>query len=156
MHDAIAARVREHHAWFFFDGSGMKIFLAITCFLVLVPIGCGPRNEGRTPLGVHFEVLKHGTGAAVKQGNVVRVHYTGWLEDGTKFDSSVDRNEPFSFRVGGGEVIPGWDEALLTMKVGGKSRFTIPPELGYGRRGAGGIIPPNATLIFEIELLSVK
>jgi peptidylprolyl isomerase len=107
-------------------------------------------------LGVHFEVLKHGTGAAVKQGNVVTVHYTGWLEDGTKFDNSVDRNEPFSFRVGGGEVIPGWDEALLTMKVGGKSKFTIPPELGYGRRGAGGIIPPNATLIFEIELLSVK
>ena len=107
----------------------MKIFPVITCFCILAMLGCGPKNEGRTPLGVRFEVLKHGSGAAVKQGNVVSVHYTGWLEDGTKFDSSVDRNEPFSFRVGGGEVIRGWDEALLTMKVGGKSKFTIPAEL---------------------------
>lgn len=141
---------------FFVDRSDMKFYLVIACFLIMAVAGCGPKNEGTTPLGVHFEVLKHGTGAAVKQGNVVTVHYTGWLEDGTKFDNSVDRNEPFSFRVGGGEVIPGWDEALLTMKVGGKSKFTIPSELGYGRRGAGGIIPPNATLIFEIELLSIK
>jgi FKBP-type peptidyl-prolyl cis-trans isomerase len=141
---------------FFIDRNIMKIILVISCILIQAIVGCGPKNEGRTPLGVKFEVLKHGTGAAVKQGNVVNVHYTGWLVDGTKFDSSVDRNEPFSFRVGGGEVIQGWDEALLTMKVGGKSKFTIPPELGYGQRGAGGIIPPNATLIFEIELLSIK
>ncbi|MCX6136128.1 MAG: FKBP-type peptidyl-prolyl cis-trans isomerase [Ignavibacteriales bacterium] len=132
----------------------MKIVLLAA--LLLMAAGCGSRNEGRTQLGVTFEVLKQGTGPAPKQGSVVSVHYTGWLEDGTKFDSSVDRNEPFSFRVGAGEVIPGWDEALLTMKTGGKSKFTIPSELAYGNRGAGGIIPPNATLIFEIELLSVK
>jgi len=86
----------------------------------------------------------------------VIVHYTGWLTDGKKFDSSKDRNQPFSFVLGRQEVIRGWDEGLATMKVGGKRRLTIPPDLGYGARGAGNVIPPNATLVFEVELLDVK
>ena len=96
-----------------------------------------------------------GTGAAAKAGNTVKVHYTGWLTDGTKFDSSVDRDEAFSFVLGAGQVIPGWDEAVATMCVGDKARLTIPPEKAYGRQGYPGIIPPNATLIFEVELLAV-
>jgi FKBP-type peptidyl-prolyl cis-trans isomerase len=117
--------------------------------------GACRERTGMTKLGVTWEILNVGTGAAPKQGDSVSVHYTGWLEDGTKFDSSVDRNQPFSFRLGSGQVIRGWDEAVATMKVGDKSKFTIPSELGYGSRGAGGVIPPNATLIFDIELLAI-
>jgi FKBP-type peptidyl-prolyl cis-trans isomerase FkpA len=104
-----------------------------------------------------------GTGAEARAGRVVRVHYTGWLYDaskadkrGEKFDSSKDRNEPFEFPLGGGQVIQGWDEGFAGMKVGGKRVLTIPPAMGYGARGAGGVIPPNATLVFEVELLDVK
>jgi len=97
-----------------------------------------------------------GTGKAVVNGNTVVVHYTGTLENGTVFDSSLKRNTPFSFRVGGGEVIRGWEEGLLGMKVGGKRTLVIPSALAYGERGAGGAIPPNATLTFEIELLEIK
>lgn len=103
-----------------------------------------------------------GTGAEAVAGNRVRVHYTGWLYDptaannrGKKFDSSKDRGQPFSFGLGGGEVIRGWDEGVQGMKVGGTRVLTIPPEMGYGARGAGGVIPPNATLVFEVELLAV-
>lgn len=96
-----------------------------------------------------------GTGAAAKAGNTVSVHYTGWLTDGTKFDSSVDRNEAFSFVLGAGQVIQGWDEGVATMCVGDKARLTIPPEKAYGRQGYPGLIPPNATLVFEVELLAV-
>jgi FKBP-type peptidyl-prolyl cis-trans isomerase len=103
-----------------------------------------------------IEDLKVGTGDSPKPGDVVSVHYTGWLENGTKFDSSVDRGEPFEFVIGQGQVIQGWDQGVMTMKEGGKRKLTIPPELGYGARGAGGVIPPNATLIFEVELLDVK
>jgi FKBP-type peptidyl-prolyl cis-trans isomerase FkpA len=106
---------------------------------------------------------KAGTGAEAQSGRQVTVHYTGWLYDpakadhkGSKFDSSRDRNEPFSFRLGGGEVIPGWDEGVAGMKVGGQRTLTIPPDMGYGARGAGGVIPPNATLLFDVELLDVK
>jgi FKBP-type peptidyl-prolyl cis-trans isomerase len=100
--------------------------------------------------------LRAGTGAAAKAGDRVSVHYTGTLEDGTKFDSSRDRGQPFGFTLGRGEVIAGWDQGLVGMKVGGQRKLTIPPEEGYGARGAGGVIPPNATLEFDVELLRVN
>ncbi len=106
---------------------------------------------------------KVGDGAEARAGRVVRVHYTGWLFDaakadkrGVKFDSSKDSNQPFEFALGGGQVIPGWDQGFAGMKVGGTRVLTIPPAMGYGARGAGGVIPPNATLVFEVELLEVK
>jgi FKBP-type peptidyl-prolyl cis-trans isomerase FkpA len=109
-----------------------------------------------TPSGLTYEDLKEGTGAAAKAGDTVDVHYTGWLTNGTKFDSSLDRGQPFSFALGAGRVIKGWDEGVAGMKVGGKRKLTIPPALGYGARGAGRVIPPNAELIFEVELLKIK
>jgi FKBP-type peptidyl-prolyl cis-trans isomerase FkpA len=105
---------------------------------------------------VKIETLAEGMGRAPAAGDTVVVHYTGWLENGTKFDSSLDRNEPFEFVLGRGQVIKGWDEGVATMRVGQKAKLTIPPEMGYGARGAGGVIPPNATLIFEVELLDVR
>ena len=103
-----------------------------------------------------IEDLVAGNGAAATAGMQVTVHYTGWLTDGRKFDSSVDRNDPFQFRLGAGQVIPGWDQGVAGMQIGGKRKLTIPPELGYGSRGAGGVIPPNATLVFEVELLGLR
>jgi len=102
-----------------------------------------------------IEDLSVGEGAEAVAGKHVTVHYTGWLTDGTKFDSSLDRSDPFDFPLGRGHVIRGWDEGVAGMKVGGKRKLTIPPEMGYGARGAGGVIPPNATLVFEVELLGV-
>src|SRR5437879_7166238 len=102
-----------------------------------------------------IEDLAVGSGAEAKSGKTVSVHYTGWLTDGKKFDSSKDRGRPFDFRLGAGQVIKGWDEGVSGMKVGGKRKLTIPPEKGYGASGAGGVIPPNATLVFEVELLGV-
>ncbi len=108
-----------------------------------------------TESGLKYEDTVVGTGASPQTGHEVTVHYTGTLEDGTKFDSSVDRG-PFKFNIGIGRVIKGWDEGVMTMKVGGKRKLVIPPQLGYGARGAGGVIPPNATLVFEVELLDTK
>ena len=105
---------------------------------------------------LQIEELTAGTGDEATTGKTVDVHYTGWLTNGTKFDSSVDRGRPFSFPLGAGRVIKGWDQGVAGMKVGGKRKLTIPPELGYGERGAGGTIPPGATLVFEVELLAVK
>jgi FKBP-type peptidyl-prolyl cis-trans isomerase FkpA len=109
-----------------------------------------------TPSGLKYEDLTVGAGAEAKAGQAVSVHYTGWLTDGKKFDSSKDRGQPFQFALGAGQVIKGWDEGVQGMKVGGKRKLTIPPGLGYGTRGAGNVIPPNATLIFDVELLGVK
>lgn len=102
------------------------------------------------------EDIEIGEGAEAVAGSTVVVHYSGFLTDGSKFDSSLDRNDPFSFKLGAGMVIKGWDEGFSGMKVGGKRKLTIPPEMGYGSAGAGGVIPPNATLVFDVELLDVK
>ena len=109
-----------------------------------------------TPSGLKYIDQVEGTGAAPTTGQTVSVHYVGTLQDGTKFDSSRDRNRPFEFKIGVGQVIKGWDEGVGTMKVGGRRQLIIPPELGYGSRGAGGVIPPNATLLFDVELLKVS
>ena len=110
-----------------------------------------------TPSGLQYQDLTVGNGPAPMPGQRVTVHYTGWLQsNGSKFDSSVDRGEPFTFTLGQGEVIKGWDEGVATMKVGGKRRLTIPASLGYGEQGAGDKIPPNATLVFDVELLGVQ
>lgn len=153
--------------------------LVLTILVVLLSHGCGSPSEtppgpptGNVPVtpatvpskdqtvttssGLKYLDLEPGQGAVPQRGQTVEVHYTGWLESGKKFDSSVDRGQPFQFLVGQGQVIPGWDEGLLSMKVGGKRKLTIPGDLAYGPRGFGDIIPPNATLIFEVQLLSVK
>ena len=113
-----------------------------------------------TPSGLQFEDTVVGTGASPAKGQTCQMHYTGWLwvngAKGDKFDSSVDRGRPFEFPIGMGRVIKGWDEGVASMKVGGKRTLIIPPALGYGARGAGGAIPPNATLMFDVELLAVK
>ena len=115
-----------------------------------------PAGTVTTPSGLGYVDVVPGTWKSPAPGKQVKVHYTGWLENGTKFDSSVDRSEPFIFTIGVGQVVPGWDEGVMSMKVGGKRKLIIPPQLGYGESGAGGVIPPNATLIFDVELLDVE
>jgi FKBP-type peptidyl-prolyl cis-trans isomerase len=118
--------------------------------------GAAPATQGAAVTSLKIEDSKVGTGAEAVAGKVVKVHYTGWLTDGKKFDSSVDRGQPFEFSLGAGHVIKGWDQGVAGMKVGGKRKLTIPSELGYGAAGAGGVIPPNATLVFDVELLGVN
>ena len=111
--------------------------------------------ENTTETGLVIEDIVEGAGDTAAAGHTVSVHYTGWLTNGNKFDSSKDRNDPFEFSLGARHVIAGWDEGVQGMKVGGTRKLTIPPALGYGARGAGGVIPPNATLVFEVELLEI-
>ena len=115
-----------------------------------------PANLQTTPSGLQYSIDRPGTGASPVAGQIVSVHYTGWLTNGTKFDSSRDRGTPFEFPLGQGRVIRGWDEGVAAMKIGEKRTLVIPPDLGYGARGAGGVIPPNATLVFQVELLGAR
>ena len=125
-----------------------------------IPTPAAPASTSIAPRttasGLIIETLATGSGPLAKSGDKVSVHYTGWLTNGTKFDSSRDRNDPFSFRLGTGQVIPGWDEGVAGMQPGGKRRLTVPAHLAYGSRGAGGVIPPNAVLIFDVELLAIQ
>jgi len=138
-----------------------RAVIATATFAAAVPAAA--QTQGKvmtTPSGLQIIDTTVGTGASPKKGQTCVMHYTGWLSDGgkkgKKFDSSVDRGSPFEFPIGMQRVIGGWDEGVATMKVGGKRTLIIPPELGYGARGAGGVIPPNATLIFDVELLAIK
>ena len=135
----------------------MKLWIA-AALLAIGIVGCSSSSDQvTTPSGLKYEVLASGSGQAARNGDTAVVHYTGWLTDGTKFDSSVDRGSPFEFQVGQGNVIQGWDEAVASMKVGDKWKLTIPPELAYGERSiGGGLIPPNSTLVFDVELLDLK
>jgi|SRR5438034_4279042 len=133
--------------------------------LCLSQLGCGEdkptgkagnTDKGGTTAALKIEDLKEGTGPAVRAGDTVEVHYTGWLKDGKKFDSSLDRKETLPFTVGAGNVIKGWDQGVIGMKVGGKRKLVIPPDLAYGKLGFGKVIPPDAELTFEIELMNIK
>lgn len=136
-----------------------KLSVIVLITLILLSFGCSKNKAtgGKMiSLGqLQYEIIQEGKGAVATAGSNVVVHYTGWLMDGKKFDSSVDRNQPFRFKLGAGMVIKGWDQGVEGMKIGEKRVLVIPPELGYGARGAGGVIPPNATLKFEVELLEV-
>jgi FKBP-type peptidyl-prolyl cis-trans isomerase len=141
----------------------MGAIATVAVAAVAVPMSAFAQTKGKsmtTPSGLQIIDTQEGTGASPKPGQTCVMHYTGWLyengQKGKKFDSSVDRNEPFEFPIGMKRVIAGWDEGVSTMKVGGKRTLIIPPALGYGARGAGGAIPPNATLMFDVELLAVK
>jgi len=152
--------------------SRSRVLIAAAAAVLLV-LGCtrhgeSPRREEAkmpespsqstrtTASGLQIEDVRAGDGAEAQKGRTVTVHYTGWLADGTKFDSSRDRNQPFKFRLGEGQVIKGWDEGVASMKVGGQRKLTIPPDLAYGAGGFGRVIPPNATLTFDVELLAVQ
>lgn len=139
-----------------------RVLLALVLFAAAAT-QASAQTQGKTMTtasGLQITDTKVGTGAQAQTGQTCVMHYTGWLYNngakGAKFDSSLDRGEPFEFAIGQGQVIKGWDEGVATMKVGGKRTLIIPPQLGYGARGAGGVIPPNATLIFDVELLGVK
>lgn len=146
----------------------MKKTVLLCCAILMMGTGCvsnesknsvsqvKTQTQGQKKMGLQIEDLVVGNGAEAVKGKNITVHYTGWLTDGTKFDSSVDRKQPFTLRLGAGQVIQGWEEGFNGMKVGGKRKLTIPPEMGYGSRAVGGVIPANSTLIFEVELLRVS
>ncbi|MFO1124979.1 MAG: FKBP-type peptidyl-prolyl cis-trans isomerase [Methylocystis sp.] len=138
----------------------LAAFAAVASLAVAVDAARSEAEMTKSLTGLQYKDTKVGTGAVAKLGQTAAVHYTGWLynngEKGKKFDSSRDRGQPFEFPLGQGQVIKGWDEGVEGMKVGGKRTLVIPPELGYGARGAGGVIPPNAWLIFDVELVGVK
>lgn len=130
--------------------------LGFSLAVFLLPAFAEEENPIMTSSGLQYVDLVKGEGREAHVGETASVHYTGWLKDGTKFDSSVDRGQPFSFRLGAGRVIKGWDEGVVGMNIGSKRKLIIPPNLGYGERGAGRVIPPNATLIFNVELLDLR
>lgn len=132
------------------------VLLAMICVMPADAAETKASKMTTTDSGLKYVDVVVGKGASPTRGKQVKVHYTGTLENGTKFDSSVDRKKPFSFIIGVGQVIKGWDEGVMGMKVGGKRKLVIPANLGYGARGAGGVIPPNATLLFDVELLDVQ
>jgi FKBP-type peptidyl-prolyl cis-trans isomerase len=137
--------------------SGIILFtVGILFLLFLNGVWAGREDVVVTPSGLQYVDLVTGSGQIAKSGDMAVVHYTGWLKDGTKFDSSKDRNTPFQFSLGAGEVIKGWDEGVVGMKIGGTRKLIIPPELGYGARGAGRVIPPSSILTFEVELLDLR
>jgi FKBP-type peptidyl-prolyl cis-trans isomerase FkpA len=138
------------------DAAGMPRWQAVSWVSMPIKASVLGAKAMTTESGLRYEDTIIGTGQSPQPGQNVTVHYTGTLEDGTKFDSSLDRGQPFTFKIGVGQVIKGWDEGVMTMKVGGKRKLVIPPQLGYGARGAGGVIPPNSTLVFEVELLSAQ
>lgn len=151
-----ARRIRNQRLAF---GGAILLVLVVIIFIILRLVAPSASSSDKmitTASGLQYEDLVDGQGATAQAGSTVSVHYTGWLENGTKFDSSLDRGEPFTFTLGTGMVIPGWDEGVAGMKVGSKRKLVIPPQLAYGASGAGGVIPPNATLVFEVELLEIK
>jgi peptidylprolyl isomerase len=151
---------RFPHTTFSTFAIALTVLIASAVSMPITAMAQTPGKAMTTASGLQIIDSKVGTGATPKPGQICVVHYTGWLyqdgQKGKKFDSSVDRNDPLEFPVGQRKVIAGWDEGVASMKVGGKRTLIIPPELGYGARGAGGVIPPNATLIFDVELLNVK
>jgi FKBP-type peptidyl-prolyl cis-trans isomerase FkpA len=149
-----AARAAKRRKQRIAAGAFLSVAVVVIALLAVQTIN-NRSNPTATESGLLYEDLVTGSGPEAKAGDLVRVHYTGWLTDNTKFDSSVDRGQPFEFTLGQGGVIKGWDEGVAGMQVGGKRKLTIPPELGYGAGGAGSTIPPNATLIFEVELLEI-
>ncbi len=136
------------------DGSGVPASLSNDTFVPELNVDLSAMTQ--TPSGLYYQDLEVGTGTEAQAGANVTVHYTGWLTDGTKFDSSVDRGTPFVFSLGAGRVIAGWDEGVSGMRIGGKRKLVIPADLGYGDRGSGNVIPPGATLVFDVELLGVR